>query len=248
MAEGTVTTIESKRMADQIAEDLIDKIRLGQLQEGDILPTERELCERFETSRPTVREALKQMRIQGFLSASSGQRPRVTKPSLEGILQIAANHIRGLLGDAESGAHLEQMRQFIEIGAVRHAVKRASNLQVTTMAKALEQNFKSIGTKDFAVTDIAFHRCIVCILGNPIILQLHDMFVSDLFARRTPEDKPVEQNHRSYEEHRLICQFIIDGDVIGATDMMDQHLTRSYRERLKSSQSIEIGVNTNRQH
>nr|WP_319388306.1 FCD domain-containing protein [uncultured Cohaesibacter sp.] len=247
MAEDTIATIVSKRMADQIAEEFIEKIRLGQLVEGDILPTERELCEQFETSRPTVREALKQMRLQGFLSAAAGQRPRVTKPSLEGILQMAAEHIRGLLGDAESGAHLEQMRQFIEIGAVRHAVQRASNLQVTTIAKALEQNFKAIGTKDFAATDIAFHRCIVCILGNPIILQLHDMFVSGLFEKRTPEDDPVEQNHTSYEEHRLICQYIIDGDVIAATDMMDQHLTRSYRDRLKSAKSIKIGAKASRQ-
>ncbi|WP_319532678.1 GntR family transcriptional regulator [uncultured Cohaesibacter sp.] len=247
MAEDSIATIVSKRMADQIAEEIIEQIRQGDLEEGAILPTERELCEQFETSRPTVREALKQMRLQGFLSASSGQRPRVTKPSLEGILQMTGEHIRGLLGDAESGAHLEQMRQFIEIGAVRHAVKMASNLQVTAIAKALEKNFKSIGTKDFAATDIAFHRCIVCVLDNPIILQLHDMFVSGLFERRIPEEDPFEQNHRSYEEHRLICQYIIDGDVIAATDMMDQHLTRSYRERLKSAQSITVGAKATRQ-
>lgn len=234
---------DARRMADQIADALIDQIKQGQLEEGDPLPTERELCDKFDASRPTVRDALNQMRQLGFVSTGSGKRPRVCKPSLEGILQSAGDHIRGLLGDAETGAYLEQIRQFIEAGAAREAAKKASNVQIANLAKALNANFEAIGTADFPTTDIAFHRTIVSVLGNPIILQLHDMFVSRMLAERPAVPDQVSHDQVGYEEHRAIYQSILEGDLIAASDMMDQHLIRSYRSRLKSPVSIEIGTN-----
>ena len=45
----------------------------GGLGVGDSLPTERELCERFQTSRNTVREAMRIMKAYGVVSV----RPKV---------------------------------------------------------------------------------------------------------------------------------------------------------------------------
>lgn len=223
---------EPRRTPDLIAQTLIGEIRAGTIELDDALPTERELCERFAASRPTVREALAQMQLRGYVTAAAGRRPRASRPSIANILKGAGEQIRDLLGDAESGAHLEQMRLFIETGAVREAAMRAANLQLTKLQRALERNFEAIGTPAFAPTDIAFHRVLVSISGNPVILTLHDMFVSSMIARRPPTDDPERYDRIAYDEHRLIYEAIRDNDVAAATDVMERHLARSYRARL----------------
>ncbi len=112
---------EPKRAADAIADALIGQIRDGSITLNEALPTERELCEHFSASRPTVREALTQMQMRGYVETGGGKRPRAAKPSIQAILMTTGSHLREILGDAESAAHLEQMRQFIEAGAAREA-------------------------------------------------------------------------------------------------------------------------------
>ncbi|MBA4489826.1 FCD domain-containing protein [Paracoccus sp. S1E-3] len=219
-------------MPDVIAEALIGEIRSGAISRGQPLPPERELCERFDASRPTVREALALMQMRGFLDAGGGRRPRAAQPSLESILHSTAGHIRDLLGNAESGAHLEQMRQFIETGAAREAAIRGDRIQVARLRDALDRNQAAIGTPRFAETDIAFHRVLVSIVGNPVMLALHDMFVSELLAQRPPVEDPRRHDEIAHDEHRAIYDAVLSGDVMAATEVMDRHLARSYRARL----------------
>ncbi|WP_294225507.1 FadR/GntR family transcriptional regulator [uncultured Shimia sp.] len=244
--EKDIQSDSPKRVADLIAETIIAQIKDGSLAVGDAVPTERELCNQFSTSRPTVREALSNLHLRGFVSTGTGKRPRVTTPSLEDVFTLAGDHIREILGNAESAAHLEQMRQFIEAGAVRVAAENASNIQVAKMQAALEDNRQAVGTKDFPESDIAFHRSIVAVVGNPIILKLHDMFVSKMLAHR-PNSLSLRQQDPSslrqqdasvYEEHRAIYEAVLCGDVVSATKQMDSHLERSYRSRLAAPKSL----------
>lgn len=221
-----------ERMPQLIAESLIEQIRGGTIPVGSPLPTERQLCEDFDTSRPTIREALALMQMRGFVDAGGGRRPRAASPSLQTILHSAAGHIRDLLGGAESGAHLEQMRQFIETGAAREAAIRGDRVQIARLQETLQRNEAAIGKAQFAASDIAFHRALVSIVGNPVILTLHDMFVSDLLAQRAPVDDPVKHDTIAFEEHRAVYEAILNGDVMTATNVMDRHLERSYRARL----------------
>ncbi|PVA05886.1 FCD domain-containing protein [Thalassorhabdomicrobium marinisediminis] len=227
------TATPTRNTPDVIAEALIAEIRGGVFAPATPLPTERELCERFAASRPTVREALAQLQMRGYAEAGAGKRPRAALPSITSILKGTGDHIREILGDTESGAHLEQMRQFIETGAAREAAKRADNAQLSKLQSALEDNFAAIGTACFATTDIAFHRALVAVVGNPVILALHDMFVSTMIAHRPPTDDARRYDQIAYEEHRELYQAILNGEVLAATDVMDRHLTRSYRARLQ---------------
>lgn len=223
---------EARRSALEIASSLERLIHAGDLQPGDPLPTERALCEQFSTSRPTVREALLVLKGRGYVSMETGRRPRATKPTLDSILASAADHISSLLGDAESGAHLEQMRQFIEAAAARIAASQASRIQLHEIESALLRNEAAIDTDDFAESDIAFHRAIVAVVGNPIILKLHDMFVSKMLANRPPRAAYNGSDEISYREHKKIFEAIVAGDATAAAELTDQHLMRSYRSRL----------------
>ncbi len=233
--EAPETAEVSRSGSDAIAAELIADIKAGRFIAGVQLPTERELSERFGASRPTVRAALSQMQMCGYVSAQPGHRPRAARPSLESVLLGAAGLVRDVLGDAEACAHLEQMRQFIETGAAREAAVRADTVQLAKLEEALAHSAEAIGTPDFAAADIAFHRVLVSVVGNPILLSLHDLFVSQLLAERPPMPDAAANDRVSHDEHRAIYTAVLDGDVAAATDVMEAHLARSLRRRLKAA-------------
>ena len=49
---------------------------------GDAIPTETQLCDHFEVSRPTVRQAIAELVTEGFLTRSKGKGTFVTKPKV----------------------------------------------------------------------------------------------------------------------------------------------------------------------
>mgnify|MGYP005990877383 CR=1 FL=1 len=239
-SEGIPSDDMPRGTSAQIAIALIEDIQRGTYPEGSPLPTERALCERFEASRPTVREALAQVQLRGFAQGGAGRRPRAARPSMDSVLRTAAKSVRDVLGDAESGAHLEQMRQFIETGAARVAAAGANTVQLSKLHAALAENEAAIGSARFATSDIAFHRAIVAVVGNPVILTLHDMFVSTMIAHRPPTDDAERYDRIAYDEHSQIYRAVIEGDVMRATDVMDRHLARSWRARLTTPRAANL--------
>lgn len=66
----------------QIIDHIMRRIQSGELKEGDMLPTELELCELFGVSRPTVRTALLKLANEGYVSRVKGRGTFITKPKL----------------------------------------------------------------------------------------------------------------------------------------------------------------------
>ncbi len=61
---------------------ILDLIKSNQLKEGDIIPTEMELSNLFQISRPTVRQGLNTLVSRGYLKRQKGKGTFVTKPKI----------------------------------------------------------------------------------------------------------------------------------------------------------------------
>ncbi|MEP1208112.1 MAG: FCD domain-containing protein [Rhizobiaceae bacterium] len=222
-----------------IANALIGNINDGSILVGRPMPSERQLCERFSTSRPTVRAALQMMQSLGYVSLEPTRRPRAARPSVSGIIDSAGASFRHLFGDVQSNSYLDQIRRYIEVGGVRTAAQNATNAHITTMHSALQQCCRSVRDNDaFSKADAAFHRAIVEVTANPIILELHDRFVYELVAGREMASLDSSGNVKSYDEHCQIYEAIVDGDAELAMDIMDRHLSRSFRARLPRPEKL----------
>lgn len=57
----------------QIKSWLLDQIRLGQLSNGDIVPSEALFCEKLSVSRGTVRQAFYELRLEGYVIREKGR-------------------------------------------------------------------------------------------------------------------------------------------------------------------------------
>ncbi len=67
----------------QLKEILVDKIKSNEWEIDSKIPTERELCDLYEVSRITVRQALKELESEGFLYRKQGKGTFVTAPKIE---------------------------------------------------------------------------------------------------------------------------------------------------------------------
>ncbi|MET0430017.1 MAG: GntR family transcriptional regulator [Microvirga sp.] len=96
----------------QVAKDLTAGITSGRFPVGSLLPTELELCERYGTSRHTMRTAIRQLQDQGLVSRNkkAGTRVEAAAPtsgyrqplaSLEDLIQFGATHVREVQGTAD---------------------------------------------------------------------------------------------------------------------------------------------------
>src|SRR6266571_9304673 len=61
------------RTLDDVFLQIRDAILAGEIAEGSRLPNERELAERFEVGRPTIREALRSLEALGMVEIRAGR-------------------------------------------------------------------------------------------------------------------------------------------------------------------------------
>src|SRR5918998_5628717 len=64
--------VRRTRFADQAYAYLFHKITTGEFKEGEMLPSENELCAAFAISRPVVRQALQRLRSDGLIVSRRG--------------------------------------------------------------------------------------------------------------------------------------------------------------------------------
>ena len=85
-----------RKRADEVAEHIERAITTGEFKEGEAMPSEKELSDRFGVGRPAVRQALFILQQQGLVEITSGTRARVTAPSGKFLTGQMAGLIRRL--------------------------------------------------------------------------------------------------------------------------------------------------------
>jgi DNA-binding FadR family transcriptional regulator len=217
-----------KKLSEVVEEELEFMIRRGEFAEGDQLPSERELMDLFKVGRPSIREGLAALKRKGLLQISNGERARVTRPSADTIISELSGMAKDFLLQPKGINHFEQLRQFFESSLVRYAAEHASDKQIAKLANALEINSKSLENNDlFVRSDIAFHRVLAEIPGNPLFLTIHIALLDWLIAARVNRTEPqqiLEHNSQSYLQHIKIYEAIKSRNADGAEAALKEHL------------------------
>lgn len=87
----------------QIAETLVREIGGGRWAVGEAIPTEMQLVERFGAGRNTVREALRELTVRGYIERRRGARSILRSTSPEGAFVNSVRSVEQLLDYATFG-------------------------------------------------------------------------------------------------------------------------------------------------
>jgi DNA-binding FadR family transcriptional regulator len=223
-------SIEPRRLYRQIADQIRKLIGSGEFPAGARLPPERDLARQLGVSRPSVREALIALEVEGLVEVRIGSGIYVLGPAAQTDGENVAAFVH-----AESGPfELLRARYVIESECAALAAKSAKKAQVAAMEEALDQmQHEMRGDKQPLSGDRLFHLRIAEATGNGALVAVVKM----LWEERTgPLYKQLEHHYDSpalwtaaMAEHRAVLKAIATRDAAGARAAMQRHLNHAYK-------------------
>jgi len=202
---------------------LLDHIESQGLQGGDRLEPERELAKILGISRPSLREAIQILQVQGRLRVKHGigifLLDQADGEKLRESLRTAQHRIEELF----------QMREILEAPAVEWAAERRSEEQLAEMklaARALNQAIarKPVDFENLRRLDMEFHLTIVRSAQNQFLNQTLGTLQEIMFHSMDNTLKLPGRVDSSEHEHGMILDAIEKRDSITARLMIIQHI------------------------
>jgi DNA-binding FadR family transcriptional regulator len=220
-----IAIVETRRLYQQIAAQLSSLIASGEFKVGQRLPSERELAVQLGVSRPSLREALIALELEGlvevrvgagiWVTAASGRDPATSGGQQEG----------------EGPFELLRARWLLEGEIAALAAREATAADLATIRTALvEMERLEKKNQDFSAFDRDFHLRIAASTHNGVLLAV----VEDLWDRgRGAMWRLMEQHFQtpalqaaSVNDHRAIFQALVAHDPREARNAMRAHLKR----------------------
>jgi GntR family transcriptional regulator, transcriptional repressor for pyruvate dehydrogenase complex len=238
-----VTTLTSRRRPKTLALGLVEalgnRIREGQLNSGDKLPTEAAIMAEFEVSRTVVREALSKLQAAGLVETRHGIGTFVLGLGEGGAFRIAPEQM-GTLTDVVA---VLELRIGLETEAAALAAQRRSEAQLLAMREALAAfTAAAEAGRDAVSADFQFHLEVARATGNPHFEQLMGTLGASSIPRaRLPGASGVDIAERLTflkrvnSEHESIFDAIAAKDPEAARAAMRTHLANSRERRLRAA-------------
>ena len=217
--------------ADRVYQGLLARIIDGDLKEGDRLAPEQALARSFETSRPTVREALSRLRADGVVTSRQGSGTYVARrpdPDTPRFIPLdSLSDVRRCL----------EFRTVVEAGAAGLAAEMATEADLEALRAALDRLQTAVSTRALGVDeDFEFHLAVAQASKNPFFVSVlthvrqHMQFGMNLL-RNLSLNKTAERIERVQNEHGAVLSAIEQRNSLAAQQAMRDHLINT-RQRM----------------
>lgn len=225
--------IRQARAADQIVTQLRRRI-IREMADGETLPPEAVLMERFNVARQTLRDALRILEGEGLLTIRRGVHGGavVHRPDASVTARSAA------LALESRGATLTdvyQARAMVEPSCAAMLARHASPEDMAALREALAQTAEPAISPVTAIrSHMAFHRLVAHLAGNQTVALLTDLIrhiieaASEEQVTADPTSPLTARALRSgHRTHARLIELIEQGDQEGARDLWTRHLEGS---------------------
>ncbi len=219
-------TIEPRRLYRQIADQLRMLIREGEYPLGTRLPAERELAQQLGVSRPSVREALIALEVEGLVEVRSGSGVHVRSRETPASARRVGPGAFGLF-------EIFRARELVEGEIAALVARDASPALLDALETALAHMESGIAAGAMPIEgDRRFHLSIAGATDNGPLLrtvaELYDMRNSPLFERFGEHFESADSWRTAIAEHRAIVAALAAHDPDAARAAMHRHLQRSH--------------------
>jgi GntR family transcriptional repressor for pyruvate dehydrogenase complex len=234
-----IQVIEPRRLYVQIADQIRSLIAAGEFPPGSRLPAERELAKRFGVSRPSLREALIALEVEGHVDVRPGA----------GILVTTPERVMPAGPEEEGPLEILRARILLEGEIAAEAARRMGPKDVAALERILlSMEGETEDRRGRLAADRQFHQCIAAKLGNKVLLRLvmglvdqRDGTLARQFA--TDFDNPKTWTAVA-AEHRKILAALAAHDRKQARKAMRDHLRKAHRRWAQNlDRDVEVGFN-----
>lgn len=212
----------SSRRYLQIARQLATEIEQGRYATGERLPPERELAQKLDVSRTTVREALLALEIMRFIEIRVGAGVYVLEESAWGRTDISEPN-------SHAPSEVLAARRLVEAETAALAAANATSVQLSKMRQANDRMAETIDDiAAFDAADALFHELVAEAAGNDVLTgfvsQLWRMRESEMWAFWYNQTRHPENRRQSVEDHNIILRACERRSPDAARTAMQSHL------------------------
>jgi DNA-binding FadR family transcriptional regulator len=241
--KGGFRAARQNRIFQDIVEQIQEAILSGHYQTGDVLPSERELKETFQTSRGTLREALRVLEQKGLIEIRLGMnggafvKGSISEPMAESLgLMIRYRKISLL--------HLNEFREDVEGIVTARAAERADESDIKKLDGLLAEAAKIMENGkerwlEFLEIDKQFHREVAQISRNPIYIFMHNVIHSNIQAYYDqflpPNEEILKENYRDLSD---IFEAIKKRKPDQACALVQNHVRRFYEHMVSHNHHV----------
>ena len=221
--------VKQNRVFQDIVEQIQNAIINNTLKPGNKLPTEHELKETFDTSRSTLREALRVLEQKGLIEIRAGVSGGVIVKKIDADPMIESLALLVKSGSI-SLEHLSEFRIKLEGNLVELAAQRADNKDIQAMKDLLKQAKPFIKKQDwdsFLKIDKEMHTLLGEISGNPVFKFIQKT-IHDNIHNYYDEYLPMNQEtaKENYNDFDVIIKAIEKKDSKKASEQIMDHVHR----------------------
>lgn len=222
----SVNRIRRRRMSDAVAAQIKEMIYVGALQPGERLPSERDLADQLKVGRPTIREAIQQLRGIGLIEVK-GPRGTYIRPTQPTSLETPAWEM--MRSELEIIVKIGEIRTAMESWVAAEAARRATAKEIADLKRTVAGLEAAARRGDSAAVtefDLAFHVAVLRMTKNRVMLGMREMLTSMLTSMRALSNlTPFATNARVLVDHqRDVAEAIAKHDPDAARRAMVQHL------------------------
>jgi DNA-binding GntR family transcriptional regulator len=200
--------------AQQAYELLKERIINGQFPHG-IRLKESWLAQELGCTRTPIREALIRLENQGLVQTYTNRGAVVNVYSAKDILDLF------------------ELREALEVQAIRLAIRRANWEELDGVRQALQAREKVLGEGPYAAPEEDFHHAMILYSKNSAIIEVWNTIRMRLNAARTGAAITSGRYRHSLAEHLAMLDFVEQGDSERAVAMMIDHLAKAKEHYLK---------------
>jgi GntR family transcriptional regulator, transcriptional repressor for pyruvate dehydrogenase complex len=233
--------VHTVRSYEAVSEQIHDRIREGEWQVGDKIPSERALAARFGVSRVVIREAMRHLGAMGLIEVRHGSGTYVRRATDRPVSQSVT-----LLLELQKASYVDLMtvRRSLELTSARLAASRVTpddrKALTKIMAKMDKTARKGLATLpaygEYGKHDLELHMLVAKVARNEPLATLISAILPMLLAPRMDIARQyvgLEQYlarrgiELMHEEHQDIVDSISEGNPGRAEKVMGRHLARS---------------------
>ncbi len=249
----TNTSVKSERAAEAVAQHLETLILEGSLRPDQRLLPERELSERLNVSRSTLRDGLKILEERGLLTAAGRQGTSVARL---GATAITDPLIALLARHAEAADDYQEFRGIVESSAAALAATRATAVEQARIRACLDRMDRAhaqADTGEEAEADAELHLLIYEASHNLTLLQIMQALAgvlrSDVIQNRSRLFAVPSIRDLLHRQHRAIGDAILARDAGAARQAAEDHiayLRQASREIREAEARLELSLRRSR--
>jgi GntR family transcriptional regulator, transcriptional repressor for pyruvate dehydrogenase complex len=207
-----------KPVYERLRQQIRELIRAGELQTGQKLPSERELAERFKTSRNSVREAIRLLVESKVVESRHGDGTYVGLSTVLGPLTSSPHQSRRLRESFE-------FRRLLEPQIAALAARNITQAELDAMKLLIfEQEKRIISGVDDTDLDTRFHLALAKATKNSIIIEVINKLSDLLQENRSEWVQSEARRTASLRTHVLIIDALERRDPKAVEEAMNRHL------------------------